>query len=377
MIEVQYPEKDGMNGSIHKIEIKKIERFEKDGTFLVHGIENGYNVILHLAIDPLGKIYKIPHTGMEYLKLSLPVYAKVNVTSSLLKQLDGKKIVTVMKEKKSNEVIKMYYHKPLHKMFITKNTAYELGYINDKELHNFDDNNVILSDNDLNTRFYELSDYNFDIIKDKYKVEVVNFIVSEKKTDDMPPYNELGETYIDSEIKKLLMDLKYQLQKQGKVDPPTRDLVIKLIRRERTIKQLPKGEMRDEISRILYYDLQDLVSTTQGLNLSDNRAKNFNLKVESLNKLLTLKENGIDLSNIKELFKDIKENLNESFNYDHTIDVRTWFIIESYINSLIETILVNDDFEFRQGISKFNKNDVLYGQIMYDLRNKIEGKNTK
>ena len=173
------------------------------------------------------------------------------------------------------------------------------------------------------------------------------------------------------------MDLKYQLQKQGKVDPPTRDLVIKLIRRERTIKQLPKGEMRDEISRILYYDLQDLVSTTQGLNLSDNRAKNFNLKVESLNKLLTLKENGIDLSNIKELFKDIKESLNESFNYDHTIDVRTWFIIESYINSLIETILVNDDFEFRQGISKFNKNDVLYGQIMYDLRNKIEGKNTK
>ena len=377
MIEVQYPDKDGITGTVHRIVIKKIERFEKDGTFLVHGKENGFNVVLHLAIDPLGKIYKIPHTGMEYLKLSLPVYKKVNVTKSLLSQLDGKIVTSIKEDKKSDEVIKMFYHPQLHKMFITKNTAHELGYIDDKELHDFDDNNVILSDNDLNTRFYELSDINFGTIKDKYKVEVVNFLVSEKKTDDMPPYNDLGETYIDSEIKKLLMDLKYYIQKQGKVDPPTRDLVIKLIQRERTIKQLPKGEMRDEISQILYYDLQDLVSTTQGLNLSDNRAKNYNLKVESINKLLTLKENGIDLSNVKELFKDIKESLNESFNYDHTIDIRTWFIIESYINSLIETILVNDEFKFRQEISKFNKNDVLYGQIMYDLRNKIEGKNTK
>ena len=376
MIEVQYPDKDGITGTVHRIVIKKIERFEKDGTFLIHGTENGFNVVLHLDIDPYGKIYKIPHTGLEYLKLSMPVYKKVNVTKSLLSQLDGKIVTSIKEEKKSDEVIKMFYHPQLHKMYISKDTAYKLGYIDDKVLHNYDDHSTILNDNDLNQRFFELNDIKFGLIKDKYKIDVTNLIISEQKEPEVP-YNELGTTYIDSEIKKLLMDLKYYLQEQGKVDPPTRDLVIKLIQRERTIKELPKGEFREEISQILYYDLQDLVYTTKGLNLSDERAKNYNMKVESINKLLTLKENGRDLSNVKELFKDIKENLNETFSYDHVIDVRTWFLIENYINSLIETLLINDAFKFRQEISKFNKNDVLYGQIMFELRNKLEGKNTK
>lgn len=376
MIEVQYPDKDGITGTVHRIVIKKIERFEKDGTFLVHGTENGFNVVLHLDIDPYGKIYKIPHTGLEYLKLSMPVYKKVNVTKSLLSQLDGKIVTSIKEDKKSDEVIKMFYHPQLHKMYISKDTANKLGYLDNKELHNFDDRPIIMNNNDLVSRFYELTDIKFDLIKDKYKVEVVNFNIAEQKEPDVP-YNDLGNTYIDSEIKKLLMDLKYYLQQQGKVDPPTRDLVIKLIQRERTIKELPKGEFREEISQILYYDLKDLVATAQGFNLSDERAKNYNMKVESINKLLALKENGIDLSNVKELFKDIKENLNETFNYDNTIDARTWFLIENYINSLIETLLINDEFKFRLEISKFNKNGVLYGQIMFELRNKLEGKNTK
>ena len=87
----------------------------------------------------------------------MPVYKKVNVTKSLLSQLDGKIVTSIKEEKKSDEVIKMFYHPQLHKMYISKDTAYKLGYIDDKVLHNYDDHSTILNDNDLNQRFFELT----------------------------------------------------------------------------------------------------------------------------------------------------------------------------------------------------------------------------
>ena len=106
MIEVRYPMIDGKLGEVHKIEIKRIERIEKDGTFLLRGKENGYNVVVHLEVDGFGRFHKLPTKSIEYVKLMSPFVGKVDVTKNLTGYLDGQKIDSLPEEKKHNESIK-------------------------------------------------------------------------------------------------------------------------------------------------------------------------------------------------------------------------------------------------------------------------------
>ena len=364
MIKVRYSEDE--KGFIHNIDIKKVERLANDGTFLIRGKENGYNVILHVMVDPLGNFYKIPHTSKEYIKLMLPFIKKVDVTKSLKPQLDGLEIDTMKTEKKSNKTIKMFYHPEFKKMYISLNTAYELGYI--KNPSNSTDDYIIDRDTNVDEKYFEINNITYEQIKDKYHIEVVRFEIIEKKKDD-------SNSYIESRTAKLLMDLKYYLTQKGSVDDDVRKMITWIINREKVVANYPKDEYKEELQLLLYYDLEDLINTARGLNLSDDRVKNYGQKVESFNNILTMREDFLDLSIVREVLQDIQEKVDEAFKLNNAIDPNTWMLIETFTNELVDALMIVDFDEFRKKISTFNKNNMLYSQIIYQLNNYIEGKN--
>ncbi len=356
MIEVKDP-----NGKIHNIAIKKVERLESDGTFIVHGRENDYNVIMHIIIDPLGKIHKLPHNSMEYIKLMMPHIKRVDVTNSLLEQLNGKSVDTIEKEKPKKEMI-LYYDNQKKKMYITLTDASMLGYLND--LSPSYSHEIVNDGKENGLKYYELNDNQLRELTEKYIAKVMNFTPNNK--DDVVEY-------MKSRISKLLLDIKYYLENEGKTDYQTKTLIREALTKNQMISMLPDSEYKEHLMRILYYDLMDVQSTCQGLNLSDSRARNYNEKIKSLNEILDYRSKDLDLSNVKELLRDIGNSLNECVRLDGIIEPRVWFLVEEFINNLVEKILTSDDTMFREQISNYNKNNLLYGQIMYELNNHLEG----
>ena len=345
------------NSKIHNIEIKKVERLESDGTFIVHGKENGYNVILHIIIDPLGKIHKLPHNSMEYIKLMMPHTKKVDVTNSLLEQLNGRQADT--QEIKPKKQLIFYFNTQDKEMYITLTDA-----INNSL--NMDSHQIINGNKDNTLKLYKLDDNQVRDLREKYDVKVINF----------EPYNkdELAE-YMKSRISKLLIDIKYHLEMEKSTDYQTKTLIKDALTKNQMISLLPDSPYKDNLLRILYYDLNDIVSTCQGLNLSDDRAKNYSEKIKSLNDVLDYRCKDLDLTNVKQLFTDIENLLDECVRYDGIIEPRTWFLIEEFINKLLERILTSDDTLLRNYyLTAYNKNNLLYGQIMYELNEHLLGK---
>ena len=158
----------------------------------------------------------------------------------------------------------------------------------------------------------------------------------------------------------------------------TRSLITQLIAREKKITNYPNGEYKEELLNILYCDMVDILSTARGLNLSHERVGNYNKKVDSYMKLLSMKEKDMDLSNVKEILNDIEDNINEAYKLTNAVDPRTWFLIETFTNGLTNVLLIEDPNLFRRQISLYNKDNLLYNQIIFQLTNYIEGKtNTK
>ena len=380
MIKVRYPNENGFN---HNIEIRKIERIEGDGTFLVRGMENGFNVLLHLDVDGFGRFHKLPTSTAEYLKLMMPFTKRVDVTENLKGHLNGQNIDSLPEKQKPIDTIKMFYH-PVHKkMYIYKENAIDLGYITGDKKYN-DTNGIIDSDLTLRNNYYEISDMQFEQIKEKYKIQVVKFKLKEVKKQQPHEFNHLNfaknddiKTFFEQRIAKLLMDLKYYLEVQGKVDDPTRNLIIQLISHEKEINKLPNTEYKNELLSVLYFDMIDLLSTVRGLNLSYERVGNYNKKADSYTKLLMIKEKelGMDLSNVKALVNDIQDNLNEAYKLTSGIEPSTWSLVQTFTNNLSE-VLLQDEVMFRKQIATYNKDNLLYNQIIFELRNYIEGKNT-
>lgn len=378
MIKVRYPNENGFN---HNIEIKKIERLEGDGTFLVRGRENGYNVLLHLDVDGFGRFHKLPTSTAEYLKLMMPFTKRVDVTENLKGYLNGQNIDSLPEKQKPIDTIKMFYHPLLRKMYIYKENAIDLGFISGEKKYN-NTNGIIDSNLTLINNYYEISDMQFEQIKDKYKIQVIKFKIKETKKPKHE-FNHLNfaknddiKTFFEQRIAKLLIDLKYYLEVQGKIDDPTRQLIIQLIDHEKSINKLPNTEYKNELLNILYYDMIDLLSTVRGLNLSYERVGNYNKKADSYAKLLMMKEKelGMDLSNVKDLINDIQDNLNESYKLTSAIEPNTWSLVQTFTNNLSE-VLLQDEVLFRKQIASYNKDNLLYNQIIFELRNYIEGKN--
>lgn len=378
MIKVRYPNENGFN---HNIEIKKIERLEGDGTFLVRGRENGYNVLLHLDVDGFGRFHKLPTSTAEYLKLMMPFTKRVDVTENLKGYLNGQNIDSLPEKQKPIDTIKMFYHPLLRKMYIYKENAIDLGFISGEKKYN-NTNGIIDSNLTLINNYYEISDMQFEQIKDKYKIQVIKFKIKETKKSKHE-FNHLNfaknddiKTFFEQRIAKLLIDLKYYLEVQGKIDDPTRQLIIQLIDHEKSINKLPNTEYKNELLNILYYDMIDLLSTVRGLNLSYERVGNYNKKADSYAKLLMMKEKelGMDLSNVKDLINDIQDNLNESYKLTSAIEPNTWSLVQTFTNNLSE-VLLQDEVLFRKQIASYNKDNLLYNQIIFELRNYIEGKN--
>ena len=96
MLSVKYPESHGLDGKVHNIEIKVIQRVrpisDKNEHTLVYGKENGRNVIVDITKDPeTGEWLKVPHTKKEYVGLQLCIYRQ-DLTKELKPELDGKTI---------------------------------------------------------------------------------------------------------------------------------------------------------------------------------------------------------------------------------------------------------------------------------------------
>ena len=378
MIKVRYPNENGFN---HNIEIRKIERIEGDGTFLVRGMENGFNVLLHLDVDGFGRFHKLAPSTADYIKLMMPFTKRVDVTENLKGYLNGQNIDSLPEKQKPIDTIKMFYHPLLRKMYIYKENAIDLGFISGEKKYN-NTNGIIDSNLTLINNYYEISDMQFEQIKDKYKIQVIKFKIKETKKPKHE-FNHLNfaknddiKTFFEQRIAKLLIDLKYYLEVQGKIDDPTRQLIIQLIDHEKSINKLPNTEYKNELLNILYYDMIDLLSTVRGLNLSYERVGNYNKKADSYAKLLMMKEKelGMDLSNVKDLINDIQDNLNESYKLTSAIEPNTWSLVQTFTNNLSE-VLLQDEVLFRKQIASYNKDNLLYNQIIFELRNYIEGKN--
>ena len=185
------------------------------------------------------------------------------------------------------------------------------------------------------------------------------------------PYNSEGEDYIKASIPRLLRELKCYLENNGKRDFETKNIISNAIEKTPIVTKLPEGEFKEELYLILYYDLMDAVSTAQGLNLSDDRVKNYISKVESINKALDLKGKDIDLTNVKELLKEIEDRLKECLDLTHMISPKTWLIVENFISILVNDILRNEQ-EFKDYmINTYTKDNMMYNMIINDLDNTI------
>lgn len=281
MIIVKDPIVNGKE-STHKIEIKKIEKIESDGTYLVRGIENNLRTIMHISIDQDGNIYKIPHSSIDYLKLVLPHVKKVDVTNSLKSQIDGQIVY----------------------------------YINNK-----------------------------------------------------PNITHEEDNHIELQIREMLIDLRAYLSQRKKFDSETIDLILQFIKQENSIILLPNSAFKNELLNIMLYEFKDLLNYAKGNNESELRINNYNKKVNSLIKLLSMKGKFLDLSNIDELLISIEERLKELSSLDNSIDPRCWYLIELFIQNLIDVLLITNYDEFKKKISLFNKNNLLYKQIIYELDN--------
>ena len=347
------------NGKIHDIDIKKVERLESDGTFIIHGKENNYNVVLHVIIDELGEIHKLPHSPTEYIRLMVPFTKKVNVTDSLKAQLEGQTI-TENKKKEPKKPFRVFLDKPNMKVYVTLTDAGILGYLNNIS----STPNIITDEN--NIKFYELSDIQFEKLKDDYDVNIA--ILNKSKKDDII-------AYMKKRIADLLINMRYFVETEKNIDYLTKNLIIDILNRNKMISILPDSTYKEELFRILYYDLMDMQSTGDGLNLSNDRAVNYNRKFESMVKLFEIRGKNIDFTNVQEILLDIGRNLTACVNLDGIIEPRVWFLVEQLLNRIIEKILTCDDDLLREEIKKFDKNNLMYGQIMYDLENHLYGRN--
>ena len=334
------------SGKTHNVDIKKVERFESDGTFLIRGKENGYNVVLHISIDPLGKVEKITHSSKDYIRLMLPFNKKTDVTNSLKSQLEGQKIVEQVINK-TKQPITMYYDKDKQKLYLSRLDADSLGYIKDGELTDNDD-------------YYELTSMQVEMVKDQYNVSVAQLT---RKNN----YDDLSE-YIKSQVSRQYLDLQYYIDNNYTMEPEIEQIVSKVVNLNKVTSSLPEGKQKDGLMMVLYYDLLDQIRTTQGFNLSPERYKNYNYKVEAINRLLGLKESklGIDLTVTKNILKDINNSLKACINKDGIIEPKTWFLIENFIYEIIECILL-DDIKFKEVINNYNNSNLTYSQIMFEL----------
>lgn len=345
-------------GKIHNIEIKKVERLESDGTFIIHGKEKDYSVIHHVIIDELGKVHKLPHSSNEYIKLLLPFTKKVDVTASLKEQLEGQK-VDELEKKGPKKQLRAFLDNQTKKVYVTLTDAQLLGY-----LSNISSTPTIITDEN-NINYYELSNIQLEKLKDEYEISVT-YINKNNKNDIVE--------YMKKRITALLVDLRYYLETDGKLDYYTRSLIIDVLNLNKMISILPDSNYKEEMLRVLYYDLVDMVSTAQGLNLSDDRANNYNRKYESLMKIFEIRGKNIDFTNVQEILLNIGRNLTACVNLDGIIEPRVWFLVEQLLNRIIEKILTCDDDLLREEIKKFDKNNLMYGQIMYDLENRLYGR---
>ena len=157
------------------------------------------------------------------------------------------------------------------------------------------------------------------------------------------PYNAEGDTYIKARIAQLLRNLRFYLENEGKTDFKTRNILTHVLNSNKLVTELPDSEYKEELLLILFYDMEDVLSTAQGLNLSPDRVNNYKAKVLSLNKLLDFKGNGIYLNNVKGLLSDIQSKMEECLQETHAIDPNTWFLIQTFINNLFDHILMDSD----------------------------------
>jgi len=194
------------------------------------------------------------------------------------------------------------------------------------------------------------------------------------------PYNSDGETYIKAQTVKLLRDLRYYIEIEGKTDFQTRTIIMHALESNKFISELEDSEYKEELMLILFYDMMDVLSTARGLNLSPDRVDNYKAKVVSFNKILDLKFKDLDLSNLKEMLANIESKMEESLAKTHAIDPSVWFLIQTFVNTLMDRLLLDEEKELKEHlVSVYKKDNLLYNLILNGIDTYIENnkKDTK
>ena len=386
MIEVKY-----QSGQTHNIEIRKAERIESDGTYLIHGKENGLNVILHVQKTDNGKYIKIPRNSAEYMALIRPSVKKIDVTNEF-KALDKEE----PKERRGlfssfgDNNIKIYIDKK-GALFITAKLAAKFGFIKKEEIPYY--KAYSYDGSAKNVPNYQLKIGDFEQIKRnnvvkfiplQYEILVsINIPKEPLRSEDLPhevihmpaPKTQDDEMreIVKNRITKLLIDIRYYLENEEQVDDQTKTLIRGALARNKMISMLANSNYKDNLLKILYFDLMDIQSSCHGLNLSSDRTKNYTEKIHALYEILDYRGKGLDVTPVKELFKNIEYYQNECVRYDGILEPRVWFMVEKFTNDLIDKILISDDTAFKELMNTYNKDNLLYGQIIHELNNHLLG----
>ena len=336
MLSVKYPESHGLDGKVHNIEIKVIQRVrplkDKNEHTLVYGKENGKNVILDITKDPeTGEWLKVPHDKNDYVWLQLCIYRQ-DLTEELKKELDGKTISNTeekaSKRKKTRPAIEVFVDE--HKNYYIMNAAAaSIGLLPKK---------------------WDMYDYpSHPTIGNLYKI-------NEMMLANLMKYFEVVFRNIDlgldkpikrSEIKKEEEELKRVNEKNASIQL---QINAKLLKRIEVLMKLPGISPLDSLNLAQYKDFihkanidpvkQEslLVSKYVSLGLDDIEDKFKRVKapsIERLNsrvliasKLLRLKYK--DSTEAREILMDMNSLLSSSYTWED------YEVSESILHTAVE-----------------------------------------
>lgn len=400
---VEYPDRRK-----HDIEVKKVEQIESDGTYLIHGRENGRSVILHMKREG-DTFLKIPETSMEYIRLSSPFLRKRNVTSEVKPSLDRIPLIGSTRY----EPAKLWETKPFEAeerrkeeeppkvltasrkkikvyvdglaKYITMSAAYELSF--EKGLTKEDYHKILSSDSSfiLSSPSHLLTNEEFEIIKKNFEIEYVELkrpktverkeepkptiklsdfhfgkpketpIVEEKKEEPEP-------SHIEKEISNSLKELKELLKNNKAKHGGVNNIILFLLKRNQEIMKLEPGFARDCLFVELYHDLSDMKQFVQGRFFPERVLENLELKINALmDYLMTI---GIDYKMTIRMLYNILEMLHNKNEREGNLLFDDIYETEILINGIIITVTSSKKEEIQKNLDSYMENNAHYNNTM-------------
>lgn len=387
---VKYPD-----GKIHEIDIKSVEEFERDGTFLVRGYENGRSVVLHMTRTVDGKFAKIPHSSLEYVLLMSPMVRKMNVTGTVKVQLDTMGLIGSMDSKESafayikpelkptprkeykyavaTKAKVLVYINERGTKFVTYSTAYNLGLERGMTRDKFHD--ALSSEpNLLDVPGHVLTDEEFNFIEKNFEIEYVR-MVTEKRgplRDEKHEYKSTNQqkekrelSYNERGVQESLKGLRELLKTNNINHGGLQNIILYILGRNKNIMKLEPGLSRDCLMYSLWVDIEDMKSFLTGDYKPDQILKNYRTKINAIHQYLIYAK--IDCNLTITMLMDVLEMLRDKYNRTGTITFDDMYEPEIILDGIVRIITDTKKEELQGKLDEYMTNNAHYNRIKNSL----------